>query len=86
MIWSVATLVSLSNNKKSIKLINAPNNRGRRPGTPNKIAKKVPKTSKTESSAKVIQGAKNEDYTYLIDGIKITFGSKPKTIMIGKYD
>ena len=61
-----------------------PNNRGRRPGTPNKTAKKGAKTSKAQSSARIIEGAKNEDYTYLIDGIKITFGSKPKTIMIGK--
>ena len=62
-----------------------PNNRGRRPGTPNKTAKKGPKKSlKVESSARIIEGAKNEDYTYLIDGVKITFGSKPKTIMIGK--
>ena len=61
-----------------------PNNRGRRPGTPNKTAKKAPKASIAKSSNKIIEGAKNEDYTYLIDGIKITFGHKPKTIMIGK--
>ena len=61
-----------------------PNNRGRRPGTPNKISKKGPKKTKTDSSVRIIEGAKNEDYTYLIDGIKITFDSKPKTIMIGK--
>jgi len=61
-----------------------PNNRGRRPGTPNKTTKKGPKTSKAESSAKIIKGAKNEDYTYLVDGIEITFATKPKTIMIGR--
>ena len=61
-----------------------PNKRGRRPGTTNKTAKKAPKTSIAKSSSKIIEGAKNEDYTYLIDGIKITFGHKPKTIMIGK--
>ena len=61
-----------------------PNNRGRRPGTPNKTAKKEPKTSKVESSPRIIEGAKNEDYTYLVDGIKIIFATKPKTIIIGK--
>ena len=61
-----------------------PNNRGRRPGTPNKTVKNDPKKLKAESNAKIIQGAKNEDYTYLVDGIKITFATKPKTIMIGK--
>ena len=61
-----------------------PNNRGRRPGTPNKKSKKTPKTSKASSNTKTIEGALNDDYAYIIDGIKITFGTKPKSIMISK--
>ena len=61
-----------------------PNNRGRRPGTPNKTAKKTTKTLKAKSNIKLVEGATNNDYTYIIDGTKITFGAKPKSIMIGK--
>ena len=61
-----------------------PNNRGRRPGTPNKKSKNPPKTSKAKSTTKIIEGASSNDYTYIIDGIKITFGTKPKSIIIGK--
>ena len=60
-----------------------PNNRGRRPGTPNNKSKKTPKTSKASLNTKTIEGASN-DYAYIIDGIKITFGTKPKSIMISK--
>ena len=61
-----------------------PNNRGRRPGTPNKTAKKTTKTPKAKSNINLVEGATNNDYTYIIDGTKITFGTKPKSIMIGK--
>ena len=38
----------------------------------------------TNSNSKIIEGVSSNDYIYIIDGIKITFGTKPKSIMLGK--
>lgn len=52
-----------------------PNNRGRKPSRP-AVEKQI--------QAEVPQGIRNNEFTYVIDGTKVSFNTRPKTLLISK--
>lgn len=56
-----------------------PDNRGRKP----KSGKKAT-ASKTAATSNVYNGTAGSDYQYVINGIKISFSDRPKSLRIGK--
>ncbi len=60
-----------------------PNTRGRRPKNKNAKNSEMISASKSEEE-RVVKGVKYSEFTYIIDGTKIIFNSRPKTLLISK--
>ena len=60
-----------------------PNTRGRRPGSKKENVKKELKTVNMVSET-TVKDAKYSEFTYIIDGTKVIFNSRPKTLLISK--
>jgi len=60
-----------------------PNTRGRRPNIKNANVSEATSASKSKEE-QIVKGAKYSEFTYIIDGTKIIFNSRPKTLLISK--